>query len=651
MRWVFRLLGLVVLLIIIAGAAVFLVPSDRIAAVVETRFAEATGRALSIEGDVRPSLFPSRGGITCAVSSANAEWAGETPMVAADNLSVSVDLWALIGGEVTINSVALDAPRISLATNADGRGNWEMAAPGAATDTSDAAPQAEGSGGIPAFSIGEAVIADGSVTFRDAAGTEIALSDINATFTLPDFAGPATLAMSATANGAPVAVDATIAALAGFLDSGGSLSLAATAGGSSVGFDGEAGLSPLALDGALDADLSDLAAVFAALAMPAPEIPPGLGQDTLTAAATVAFDGTALSLGGLNAALDDNRITGDLAVALDGPRPRITGALDVGDLDISALGGDAEEPAPEAETGAEGWSTEPIDVSALGTVDADIILNANSIRTADSQIGRTALGIVIDNARLVLGIQELVAYDGEIDGEIVVNGRNGLSASADLAGSAIAISRLSAELLDYDRIVALGDMEIEVLGSGNSMDALMNSLNGDGSFSFGAGELLGLDLVGMLRNLDTSFIGDTSRTIFDSITATFRIVDGVVINDNLTILAPLLSATGTGEISIAGQSLNYRLVPKLLEGDEGGLSVPVLITGSWSAPRFKLDLEGLVQGRIDEEIEGIKDEVDDALRDAVTEELGLTADQPSAEDAVKDKVEEELRRGLRNLFD
>ncbi|MEM6390274.1 MAG: AsmA-like C-terminal region-containing protein, partial [Pseudomonadota bacterium] len=176
-------------------------------------------------------------------------------------------------------------------------------------------------------------------------------------------------------------------------------------------------------------------------------------------------------------------------------------------------------------------------------------------------------------------------------------------------------------------------------------------LNGDGSFSFGAGELLGLDLVGMLRNLDTSFIGDTSRTIFDSITATFRIVDGVVINDNLTILAPLLSATGTGEISIAGQSLNYRLVPKLLEGDEGGLSVPVLITGSWSAPRFKLDLEGLVQGRIDEEIEGIKDEVDDALRDAVTEELGLTADQPSAEDAVKDKVEEELRRGLRNLFD
>ncbi|MEO0692678.1 MAG: AsmA family protein, partial [Pseudomonadota bacterium] len=73
--------------------------------------------------------------------------------------------------------------------------------------------------------------------------------------------------------------------------------------------------------------------------------------------------------------------------------------------------------------------------------------------------------------------------------------------------------------------------------------------------------------------------------------------------------------------------------------------------GTWDAPRFRLDLESLVQGRVDEEIEEIKDEVDDAIRERVTEELGLTADQPSAEEAVRDKVEEELQRGLRNLFD
>ncbi|MEL6798679.1 MAG: AsmA family protein [Pseudomonadota bacterium] len=652
MRWVFRLLGLIVLIIIAAIAAVFLLPSDRIAGVVEERFQAATGRALTIEGDVRPSLWPALGVNTGAVSIANADWAGDAPMVAADNLSVSVDIGALIGGEVKINGVTLEAPRIALATDAEGRGNWEMTAP--ATETSGEATTeatAEATGGIPAFSLDQAVITGGQVTFQDAAGTQIALADIDATFTLPDFAGPATLALTASANGAPVSVDATIPAFSTFLASGGAVTLTAGAGDSSVGFDGQAGLAPLGIDGALNADLSDMAGLFAALAMPAPELPEGLGQNTLTVSTALGFDGTTLTLTGTTANLDTNTITGDLAVALDGPRPRLTGTLNAGDLDISSMGGEETEDAAAEDTGPEGWSTEPIDVSALGTIDTDLTVNANSIRTAQSQIGRTALDIDIDNARMVIGIRELVAYDGAIAGDIVVNGRSGLSASADIAGSAIAISRLSSELLDYDRLVALGDMELSVLGSGNSMDALMNSLNGEGSFSFGAGELLGLDLVGMLRNLDTSFISDASRTIFDSITATFRIVDGVVINDNLTILAPLLTATGEGSIGLGGQTLDYRLVPKLLSDEDDGLSVPLLITGTWDAPRFRLDLESLVQGRVDEEIEEIKDEVDEAIRERVTEELGLTADQPSAEEAVRDKVEEELQRGLRNLFD
>ncbi|MEL6209937.1 MAG: AsmA family protein, partial [Pseudomonadota bacterium] len=86
MRWVFRLLGLIVLIIIAAIAAVFLLPSDRIAGVVEERFQAATGRALTIEGDVRPSLWPELGVNTGAVSIANADWAGDAPMVAAVGL-------------------------------------------------------------------------------------------------------------------------------------------------------------------------------------------------------------------------------------------------------------------------------------------------------------------------------------------------------------------------------------------------------------------------------------------------------------------------------------------------------------------------------------------------------------------------------------
>jgi AsmA protein len=192
-------------------------------------------------------------------------------------------------------------------------------------------------------------------------------------------------------------------------------------------------------------------------------------------------------------------------------------------------------------------------------------------------------------------------------------------------------------------------MEIKVLGSGNSMNALMNSLDGGGSFRFGAGELLGLDLVGMLRNLDTSFVGEGASTIFDEITGTFRIVDGVVINENLRMTAPLFSATGSGQVGLGGQTLNYRLVPKILQGEGAGISVPVKITGTWDSPKFGLDMAGLINENAREEIEAAKDKVEQQLKDKVQERLGTTTGQ-SAEDALKQKLTEEAGKGLLKLF-
>ena len=130
----------------------------------------------------------------------------------------------------------------------------------------------------------------------------------------------------------------------------------------------------------------------------------------------------------------------------------------------------------------------------------------------------------------------------------------------------------------------------------------MNSLNGEGAFDVGAGELIGLDIVGMIRNLDTSFVGDTRRTIFDEITVSFRVVDGVVIYDNLAVNAPLFRATGTGEIGLGAQTLNLRLMPELLGGEEAGLAVPLTIRGTWDAPRIGLDLENLVRRGIETEL-------------------------------------------------
>ena len=74
MRWLVRLIGSVLVLIFLLGLMVVLMPKDRVAQMAADRFASATGRKLTIEGSVRPSIWPVLGVKTGPVRLANADW-------------------------------------------------------------------------------------------------------------------------------------------------------------------------------------------------------------------------------------------------------------------------------------------------------------------------------------------------------------------------------------------------------------------------------------------------------------------------------------------------------------------------------------------------------------------------------------------------
>lgn len=656
MRWIGRILGILATLLVVAVAALFLLPADRIASFVETRFEAATGRALEIGGDVRPGLWPEIGIRTGPVSIADADWAGPGPMVEAEGLAVGIAWEGLFGGAIRVTGVELTRPVIRLARAADGRGNWELSGGGAPKSEPVVAGDAEapaGPSGSRSIALDQLRVTDGTLIYAAEGSAPLTVSAIDATLTLPDQAGEAALSLTASAGGEPVTAELSIAEFAAFLSDGAvPVTLSAGIGGGTLGFDGRAGLAPLAAEGAIRADLAGLGALSRAAGGAGTALPEGLGRDRLALDGALTYAGDTLSLREAALGLDGNRLTGDMDLTLGGPRPRLVARLASGPLDLSGLSGD-EEPvaggAPGGDTDT-GWSTEPIDVSGLGALDAEVELDAPGIALPASDLGRTRLRLALTDSRLVTTIRELKAYDGAVEGQVVVNGRDGLSASADLAGSAIAISRLFAELLDFDRLIALGDMEIAVLATGTSMDALMNGMNGEGSFRFGAGELLGLDLVGMLRNLDPGFVGEGKATIFDEVTGTFRIVNGVVINDNLRMLAPLLTATGSGRVNLGGRRLNYTIVPRLLSGEGEGISVPVEITGTWDAPKFRLDLEGMVDAKADAEIEKARDRLEEQAKEKLKEKLGSGTGAADPEDAAKQKLERELKKGLRKLF-
>ena len=674
MRLLLRFILVIFVLVVVVIAALLFMPGDKIAQFAEEQFESATGRAITIGGDVRTSIYPLLGVRTGAITVANAKWSDAGPMLKADGMSIGVDLMALFNGDVKIKKIEVLSPQIMLEVAKDGRANWDMAVSGAAGGTG-----ASEAGGIPAFSLGRAIIRDAKLTFVDhASGERISLSDMDAELRLPKFNGKADISLSARMNGQAIAVSANVAAFDRFLSGAvGQLTTSVQVGGSKIDFQGKAGTSPLAADGKITADLSDMKALFGVLDMAAPDLPKGMGRTAnITGHVTYTAKGTAHLRNGL-IKLDHNVFSGGADMFFDGPRPRLKASISSDALDFSVLAASVDDSGQTVEVST-GWPKDVIDVSALSSIDADVTVVANSINLGTVQLGLSNVNAKLDRSRVVFTLNKVETYKGLVKGEFVINGRGGLSVGGNLSANGVAMTPLLRDLADYERLVGVGGMKLKFLGVGNTMDAIMNSLSGSGSLSLGQGEILGLDLAGMLRNLDASYRGKGQKTVFNSINATFAIKDGVLSNDDLLFVAPLAKAQGAGVVGIGTQTLKYRVTPVALMADDGtgGISVPVLISGTWANPKFRPDLQALIDQNLADEKAALEAKI--AAEKAAAEarlqaekaklEARLAAEKARAlqraqevldveiqegetlEDAAKRKLENEAKRGLLNLL-
>jgi AsmA protein len=300
----------------------------------------------------------------------------------------------------------------------------------------------------------------------------------------------------------------------------------------------------------------------------------------------------------------------------------------------------------------------------MGALDAAVTLSAQSINVGSVRLGSTRLLASLTQSRLVVEARELQAYGGGITGNFVVNGRGGLSVGGDLAFKGLAMQPLLKDAADFDRLIAQGDLGVKFLGVGGSVAAIMASLSGSGTLTLGKGELRGLDLGGMVRTLDVNYVGEGAKTIFDGISGTFTMNAGILRNDDLRMGAPYLTAIGTGTVDLGARTLDYRLVPTALAGADGtgGLTVPLKITGPWSALKYQLDLKALADQELADEKAKLKERakaeearIKTQLEAKAQSELGIVREEgESMEDAARrranEALEAEASRALRRLF-
>jgi len=670
MRWIIRSIVGVMILALVGVSTLFVVPTERIAALATDRIAEATGREVVVTGDVRPTLWPHLGIRAEGLRVGNPDWVEAGPLIAAERLDVGVNWSALFSGQIQLERAELIGPEIVLQRGADGRVSWDFSA-GEIADAAEAqvaADEAAGEGGLPAIGFERAVISDGRLRWIDeGAGQDITIAGLDAELSVPDGEARATLSGSANVNGADLSIEAAVDGLAGLIagEVRGAV-LALDWDGGEAGFDGRVSTAP-ALDGDVTLDARELGPILALAGTAVPDLPQGLGRDRIraTGRVTLTNEGTAHLRSG-QITLDDNTLYAELDITQGADRPMVRGAISGGRLSLPGMGGADAAGGGGGDTAA-GWPTDRIDVSGLFATDAELSLALGALDLGGAVLEPVESNITLTRGRLVFDIARIGSYGGRLAGQFVINGRGGLSVGGDLLLADVQLNPLLTDFADWDRLEGSGSASLEFLGVGNDLATIMDGLEGRGDLAFGAGAIRGFDLAGMVRNLDTSYQGEGQRTVYDRVTAEFTIADGILENEDLFLDAPWGEVRGAGSVDLGAQTLDYRVIPGVMRDEEGvaGVQVPVLISGPWSSPRIRPDLEYLAQQELEEQRERLEaeararleeeaDRLEEEARTRANEALGLDIQdgdgREEIEAQVQERVNEEIENQLLRIF-
>ena len=615
-------LAVVVVLLIAAGVVISLIPLDSYKGEIQARVKESTGRDLRIDGDISLSLFPPLAVSVENVGFANAPGATTPEMATVERLDIALQILPLLSGEVAIDRFVLERPVINLEVDQQGRPNWQLETAEAAPAPSGDAGTGEAGGGVSELRLGDVRLVDGTLNFVNRqSGQEVTVSEMNMELSLPSLSSPFTVDGSAVWNDEEIGLELS-AANPRALMAGETTEVAMKVEAAPVtfSFDGAArNAAELGLQGALALDVPSLRELAAWTGNPLEF--PGEGLGPFNVAGQLEMTGAKVALTQVTLKLDEIAGEGQFSVDATGAKPMIKAELAVDQLNVNPyLPPEEEQPqaaaggqAGDAGAGAGGgeWSDEPIDVAPLGALNADLAFDAGGIQYRDVKIGKSRLTVVLQDSKLTADLVEMLLYDGSGKGKLVVDGSSGQPAiAADFDLVDFQAEPFLNDLAKFDRILGTADSKLSVTASGASQRELVSNLNGNGSMMFRDGAIRGINIAAVVRNISTAALeqsfDDAEKTDFAELSGTFTIDKGIVTNDDLSMVAPLVRMTGEGTVPLPQRTVDYLVKPKLVASIEGqgaasdaaGVTVPIKVTGPWSDVSYRPDLEGMLKEQI-----------------------------------------------------
>ncbi len=631
--------GGAVFLVALLITVLFLIPSDvyktRLVAMVATK----TGRTLVIDGPAHFTLFPGIGIDAEDVRFANAPWADKPDMSRAKHIRVSLQWLPLLHGELRINKFTLIHPILHLEVREDGIPNWDFDPPEEATPSTSSAGQSSPAAapvkGRALTKMGLTAISlqDGFVSYRNKQTHQTYMvynADVDVA--MPNLDGPLTVDGSLIWNDLRVNLALKAATPRAFLAPGTTpLTLSLRSDKLSLLFEGT--LAPresLACEGDITLDVPSIRDF---ISWTGNALPFSRGFGPFVLKGKVKGDGLRLAFSDARIRFDNINAKGDVALDTSGKRPLIVGRLALDALNLNEyIDASSPRPAPAAQTAqpappapdfspvtpgtgaTEHWSREPIRLDSLGIVNTDLTLSLGSLRWRDLETGATDLTLVMTDGLLAADLKKIALYSGTGKGFLRLDSTGIPALSASFALTGVDVKPLATAATGFDRISGLGNIGFNISANGSNQLEMISTLNGKAEVRISQGNISGISVSTLLRRVfdivrtrqkggevDGWLTGGTRGTDFSELGGSFDIMHGVAANNDFLLATSLLRITGAGKTDIVHQQLDYRLNPTALPGagkddpeDVTGITVPLIVEGTWRNPAFRPDIRSLL---------------------------------------------------------
>ena len=311
------------------------------------------------------------------------------------------------------------------------------------------------------------------------------------------------------------------------------------------------------------------------------------------------------------------------------------------DVDVDQLDADLYLPKKPSEAGAT-KSTQPeqeLDLSALRKLNLDGSLRIGALKIYNVKSTQLRVDVKAINGLVNFNPLSSKLYQGSMKGSLGINAQGTPSITVIQDFNGVNVAPLMKDAANLDILEGRGNVGMNLTSQGKTVSAMKKALNGSVSVNLADGAIKGINLTKLVQGIQnlskdtqaqTLGVDKSEKTEFSEFKASFKVHNGVAHNDDLSVKSIVLRLTGSGDIDIGRESMNYNAKAALAKTEQGRTAtLPVNVSGTFDALKFKVDygalLADVAKQKIDEQKEKIKEDT-------------------------KTKLQEELKKGLKGLF-